>query len=124
SSSPPASRSSATRSSPIRTRRSEPVPDATRSRGSFSLPPQTHDTIGERLNDAGLDWAWYSGGWNQALRVNADPDNNKADTTIDGDGVAEGAFQFHHQPFLYFAKYADGQPAQTVALLACKSSHS
>ena len=27
---------------------------------------QTHPTIGDRLNDAGVDWAWYSGGWSNA----------------------------------------------------------
>ncbi|MEO6851860.1 MAG: alkaline phosphatase family protein, partial [Mucilaginibacter sp.] len=36
-------------------------------------------------------WAWYSGGWDNALAGNPDP-----------------TFQFHHQPFAYFAKYADG----------------
>jgi phospholipase C len=79
----------------------------------LTLPPQTHDTIGERLTDAGVDWAWYSGGWHQALAVNADPDKNKPDTTIDAQGEPAGAFQFHHQPFVYFAKYAEGQPGRT-----------
>ena len=30
------------------------------------LPLQTHDTIGDRLNDAGVSWAWFSGGWENA----------------------------------------------------------
>jgi phospholipase C len=53
------------------------------------LPLQQYDTIGDRLSDAGISWAWYSGGWNDA----------KA-------GVANFLFQFHHQPFAFFAKYA------------------
>ena len=53
------------------------------------LPLQYHDTIGDRLSDADVSWAWYSGGWNDA----------KA-------GVANYLFQFHHQPFAFFAKYA------------------
>jgi acid phosphatase len=56
---------------------------------SARLPLQTYDTIGDRLNDAGVSWVWYSQGWNDA----------KA-------GVANYLFQFHHQPFAYFAKYA------------------
>ncbi len=30
------------------------------------LPPQTAPTIGDRLSAAGVDWAWYSGGWSNA----------------------------------------------------------
>ena len=56
------------------------------------LPLQYHDTIGDRLNDAGVSWAWFSGGW----------DNAKI-------GVADFLFQFHHQPFAFFAKYALAQ---------------
>ena len=53
------------------------------------LPLQYHDTIGDRLTAAGVPWAWYSGGW----------DNAKA-------GKADFLFQFHHQAFAFFAKYA------------------
>lgn len=53
------------------------------------LPLQYHDTIGDRLSAAGITWAWYAGGWNNA----------KA-------GRADFLFQFHHQPFAFFAKYA------------------
>ena len=56
------------------------------------LPLQTYDTIGDRLNDANISWAWFSGGWNKAKLGTADP-----------------LFQFHHQPFAYFAKYALAQ---------------
>ncbi|MDE3174713.1 MAG: acid phosphatase [Pseudomonadota bacterium] len=57
------------------------------------VPPQTAPTIGDRLDDKGIDWAWYSGGWDNAVANRADP-----------------LFQFHHQPFAYFAHYALGSP--------------
>ncbi|WP_246104162.1 acid phosphatase [Mucilaginibacter corticis] len=59
------------------------------------VPNQTNPTIGDRLSDKNISWAWYSGGWNDALAGNPDP-----------------LFQFHHQPFAYFAKYADGTQAK------------
>jgi len=62
---------------------------------SARLPLQYHDTIGDRLNTANVSWAWFSGGW----------DNAKA-------GVADFLFQFHHQPFAFFAKYALAQSPQ------------
>ncbi|HYW24702.1 MAG TPA: alkaline phosphatase family protein [Terriglobales bacterium] len=55
------------------------------------LPNQSLPTIGDRLNDKNVSWAWYSGGWNDALAGKPDP-----------------LFQFHHQPFVYFNNYADG----------------
>ncbi|HEY3110372.1 MAG TPA: alkaline phosphatase family protein, partial [Chloroflexota bacterium] len=63
------------------------------------VPNQTMPTIGDRLSERGVSWAWYSGGWNDALAGNADP-----------------LFQFHHQPFAYFANYADGTAAKQAHL--------
>ena len=57
------------------------------------LPLQTDATIGDRLDEKGVDWAWYAGGWDDALAHRADP-----------------LFQFHHQPFAYFANFALGSP--------------
>ena len=31
------------------------------------VPNQTKPTIGDRLNDKGISWAWYSGDWNAAV---------------------------------------------------------
>jgi acid phosphatase len=59
------------------------------------LPAQTMPTIGERLSAKNVSWAWYSGGWNAALAGNPD-----------------GSFQYHHQPFAYFANFADGTEAK------------
>ena len=55
------------------------------------IPNQTATTVGDRLSDAGVTWAWYSAGWNDAVAGNPDP-----------------LFQFHHQPFAYYATFADG----------------
>jgi phospholipase C len=63
------------------------------------VPNQTFATIGDRLSERHISWAWYSGGWNDALAGHADP-----------------LFQFHHQPFAYFANYADGTAAKAEHL--------
>lgn len=64
------------------------------------MPNQTAPTIGDRLSAAGVSWKWYSGGYAAALAGNPDPN-----------------FQYHHQPFVYFAKYADGTLAKRDHLL-------
>jgi phospholipase C len=93
-------------------------------RGSPQLPPQTGTTIGDELSSAGVSWAWYSGGWS-----NADGDVGAPGWT---NGFVPGVcadpqsspnpawpycpnkvFQFHHQPFNYFASYAPGTAGRT-----------
>ena len=59
------------------------------------VPSQTFSTIGDRLSAMGVSWAWYAGGWNDALTGRPDRD-----------------FQFHHQLFVYFAGFADGTAAK------------
>lgn len=63
------------------------------------MPPLTMPTIGERLSEKGISWAWYSGGWNDAVA-----------------GRPNATFQFHHQPFNYFAPYAEGTAARAEHL--------
>jgi phospholipase C len=63
------------------------------------VPNQTFATIGDRLSEKGISWAWYAGGWNDAVAGHPDP-----------------LFQFHHQPFVYFTNYADGTPAKAEHL--------
>jgi len=59
------------------------------------VPNQTMPTIGDRLSEKKVSWAWYSGGWDDAIAGKPDP-----------------LFQFHHQPFAFFAAYADGTPGR------------
>jgi phospholipase C len=63
------------------------------------LPPLTQPTLGDRLSEKNITWAWYSGGWNNAVAGRPDPD-----------------FQFHHQPYAYFQRYAEGTPERAAHL--------
>jgi phospholipase C len=58
------------------------------------LPAQTMPTIGDRLTEKGISWAWYSEGWDNAV---AGRENN---------------FAYNHEPFHYFAQYAEGTPGR------------
>jgi phospholipase C len=67
-----------------------------------TLPPQTEQTIGDLLSTKGITWAWYAGAWQAALDgKNATPVPN---------------FQYHHQPFNYFAGLAPGKVARAEHL--------
>jgi phospholipase C len=63
------------------------------------MPNLTAPTIGDRLDEKGISWAWYSGGWNDAIA-----------------GRPHARFAYHHQPFAYFAKWADGTAAKAKHL--------
>jgi phospholipase C len=63
------------------------------------VPEQTAATIGDRLDDANVSWAWYSGGWSSATLGHADP-----------------LFQFHHQAFAFYQNFADGTPGRAAHL--------
>ena len=69
-----------------------------------TLPAQTHRTIGDALSDAGVDWAWYAGGWQLALDGHGDGDHRAFPEVPN--------FQVHHQPFNYFRQFAPGTPAR------------
>jgi len=71
-------------------------PHASNADPAHLVPSQTMPTIGDRLSDKGVTWAWYSEGWNAALS-----------------GNTPAGFAFHHQPFVYFARYADGADRDT-----------
>jgi len=58
------------------------------------LPPQSMPTIGERLSEKDISWAWYSEGWDKAI---AGEKTNYA---------------YNHEPFVYFEKYAPGTEAR------------
>ncbi len=71
------------------------MPHPARARREWLVPSQTSPTIGDRLSAKGVSWAWYAGGWDSAMA-----------------GRPAQTFEFHHQPFVYFANYADGTPAK------------
>jgi acid phosphatase len=54
-----------------------------------------YPNIGDRLTAKGISWNWYSGGWWAAAAGHPGP-----------------LFQYHHQPFNYFAAYAPGKPGR------------
>jgi phospholipase C len=68
--------------------RNSPYPP--KSDTSKLLPAQTMPTIGDRLSEKDVSWAWYSEGWDNAV---AGRKNN---------------FAYNHEPFLYFSRYAEG----------------
>jgi len=71
------------------------------------LPPQTAKTIGDTLSAKGVSWAWYSGGWNQAL-ADGRRDPAAKRTVIYSRDAGSPIFQAHHQPFNYYARFAPG----------------
>jgi len=63
------------------------------------LPPLEIPTIGDRLSDKKITWAWYAGGWDAILK-----------------GENPANFQFHHQPFLYYKNFAPGTTERLMHL--------
>ena len=105
------------------------------------VPLLTYETVGDRLNDAGVDWAWYSGGWSNANGLTGQPGWTNGDApTLRAFADAEGKpvsnsrgcsdptadpstewpvcpdkdFQYHHQSFNYFYNWSNATP-QTQA---------
>jgi acid phosphatase len=92
--------------------------------GAFGdkLVVQDAPTIGDELSAAGISWGWYAGGWDNAAGNNNPPGpgwtNGPGPTCSDPNHdtnpvyhypkCPDFAFQFHHQPFVYFANYAPG----------------
>jgi acid phosphatase len=92
--------------------------------GAKLAVPQTQTTIGDELSAKGVDWAWYSGGWSNA---NGDvgkpgwtngtgPDcsdpNHDPNPKYKYPECPDLVFQYHHQPFNYYANYAPGTPGR------------
>jgi acid phosphatase len=102
--------------------------------GSFgAVEPATDDrdvalNIGDRMSDAGVSWAWYAGGWDNAAGNTTGPGwTNGAGPTCSDPNVSasdgkvfpycpDSSFQFHHQPFNYFMRYAPGTPDRAAHL--------
>jgi acid phosphatase len=68
------------------------------------LPPQAHKTIGDMLSAKNIDWAWYAGGWQDALDGHGDG--------ADDEFPQRPNFQMHHQPLNYFSQFAPGTEAR------------
>jgi acid phosphatase len=102
--------------------------------GSFgAAEPATNDdtldlNIGDRMSDAGVSWAWYAGGWDNAAGNVGGPGwtNGTTPGTCTDPHVStadrqypycpDSTFQFHHQPFNYFTRYAPGTPDRATHL--------
>jgi acid phosphatase len=94
-------------------------------RGAFGavLPTQHGTTIGDELSAANLPWAWYAGGWDNATGNSAGAGftNGPGPSCIDPNALPgstwpvcpDALFQFHHQPFNYYANYEVGAPGRS-----------
>ncbi len=71
------------------------------------VPPQSLKTVGDTLSAKGISWAWYAGGWNAAVADGRRPPSEKRNV-IYNTARGELAFQPHHQPFNYYARFAPG----------------
>jgi acid phosphatase len=81
-------------------------PKGTASLG-LPLPPQHMRTIADTLGAKGVSWAWYAGGWNDALADGTQPASAPR-KVIDSRAEGSAMFQTHHQPFNYLARFAPG----------------
>jgi acid phosphatase len=78
-----------------------PPQQAINLKSATTLTPQTETTIGDLLSRANVDWAYYSGAWGFAL--------SHAPFAA-GASEASPNFQYHHQPFNYFAAFDPASP--------------
>ena len=105
---------------------------ASRASRSASIPLQDNSTtplnIGDLLDNGGVSWAWYSGGYNAAC--DSSP-SNPLHFGSAGPNTVNSLFQWHHQPFTFFAKsapfdytgtYADGRNPYATAHLKDEGS--
>ncbi len=79
------------------------------------------------MSDAGVSWAWYAGGWDNAAGEVGGPGwtNGTTQGTCTDPNVStadrqypycpDSSFQFHHQPFNYFTRYAPGTTDRAAA---------
>jgi phospholipase C len=80
--------------------------------------PATQKTIGDLLTDAtpSISWKWYSGDWSAAVASASaaaactapGATNTSQSNSPPGSG---DCFQFHHQPFNYYARWGSATPA-------------
>ena len=96
-----------------------------------TVPPQTLTTIGDLLDAAGVSYAWYAGGMGTP---NDAPGSGTAFTLApfaDQPGTNVPHFQYHHNPFNYYAKFdpaghynpATGLPDPSAPAGAYRAAH-
>src|SRR5262245_18492892 len=72
--------------------------------------------IGDLLSAAGVDWKWYSGGWDAAVNLQRAYQSGNAAQIAAAQAPFNdptnplNLFQWHHQPFAYFDNYAPLSP--------------
>ena len=85
-----------------------PAPDGDRGYADAGiatvLPPQTAETIGDKLTRNGIDWAWYASSWRAAV-TDGMRDRSLQRTVIYATDHGAPNFQAHHMPFNYFARF-------------------
>jgi phospholipase C len=64
-------------------------------------------TVGDTLSAKGVSWAWYAGGWDEALADGRQDPKAKRNVIYTRDAGSPN-FQPHHQPFNYYARFAPG----------------
>lgn len=79
------------------------------------VPPQTATTIGDTLSAGGVSWAWYAGGYDQAVADGRQPPASRRSVIYNREHGSPN-FQAHHQPFNYFVRYAPGTAARAAHL--------
>jgi phospholipase C len=88
------------------------------------LPAQTGPTIGDRLTAKRVSWGWYAGGWSNANGDLSAPGwtngstpgtctDPRSSATAVWPNCPDRLFQYHHQPFNYFASFAPGTTQRT-----------
>jgi acid phosphatase len=75
------------------------------------LPPQDAPTIGDRLTERAVNWAWYAGAWTRAQADSSRP-GGASRGVIYSNKPGSANFQPHHQPYNYFRRYAPGTAAR------------
>ena len=92
------------------------------------LPALKGATIGSRLSQAGVSWAWYSQGWSNAAGLKGKPGWTNGKRQCTDPHTRPGSkfpycpndeFQFHHQGFNYFKAFSP----KTAAGRANRSKH-
>jgi phospholipase C len=85
------------------------------------LPLLTTPTIGDELSARGVSWAWYAGGWDNAAGITNGPGwtngpgpkcRQQTFSNATFPYCPDLEFQFHHQPFNYYAAYRSIPNAQ------------